>query len=615
MEGRIKAVFGNMVVAQVEGRVVKNAVGHCLRADGTKLLCEAIRIRGNAVDLQIFEETRGLKVGDSVVFMDQMLSANLGPGLLGQVFDGLQNPLPQLAEKAGFFLVPGTYVEALNSEKTWDWTPKSEVGSQVQAGDMLGSVPESIFEHQITVPFALSGEYTIKSLAPAGAYPVTQEVAVLTGASGNEVKVTMQQTWPVKRPLCVAKRRLLPSDPLVTSVRIVDSMFPVVRGGTYCIPGPFGAGKTVLQQITSRYAEVDIVIVTACGERAGEVVDTIREFPELEDPRTGRSLMERTIIICNTSAMPVAAREASVYTGVTLAEYYRQLGLNVLLLADSTSRWAQAMREISGRLEEIPGEEAFPAYLESRIANFYERAGAIELRDGRIASVTIGGTVSPAGGNFDEPVTQATLKVVGAFHGLSRSRSDARRYPAIDPLGSWSKYQGIIDLAKVQRMRQVLRRGDEVKQMMTVVGEEGTPVEDFTVMLKAEFFDSAFLQQNAFDDVDAATSRDRQRFIFDKVLEVINADFEFDNKDQARGVLMKIGSLFRDWNYAPWNPEVVPADQRLDDDASGSVAVGAQDSERGDFKTMMKQIDEYIQSNLKKNRAAQAHAMPEAVTS
>jgi V/A-type H+-transporting ATPase subunit A len=588
-----------MVVAQVDGRVVKNAVGHCLRSDGAKLLCEAIRIRGKSVDLQIFEETRGLRVGDPVEFAEDMLSATLGPGLLGQVFDGLQNPLPQLAEKAGFFLKPGTYVEALNTEKKWDWTPKAKAGDQVKAGEALGSVPESIFEHLITVPFSWAGEFTVDSVAKAGAYPVTHEVAMVTDSTGKKLPVTMQQTWPVKRPLALAKRRLLPTDPMVTSVRIVDSLFPVVRGGTYCIPGPFGAGKTVLQQITSRYAEVDIVIITACGERAGEVVDTIREFPELQDPKTGRSLMERTIIICNTSAMPVAAREASVYTGVTLAEYYRQLGLNVLLLADSTSRWAQAMREISGRLEEIPGEEAFPAYLESRIANFYERAGALELNDGRIASVTIGGTVSPAGGNFDEPVTQATLKVVGAFHGLSRARSDARRYPAIDPLDSWSKYGGIIDPAKMEKLKRVLRRGDEVRQMMTVVGEEGTPVADFAMMLKAEFFDSAYLQQNAFDDVEAATSRDRQCFVFDKVLEVIDANFGFTSKDEARQVLMKISSLFRDWNYAPWDPSVMPESERQDKDSKIMTIGDDQGIERGDFKTMLTEIDRFIQSKTK----------------
>jgi V/A-type H+-transporting ATPase subunit A len=364
------------------------------------------------------------------------------------------------------------------------------------------------------------------------------------------MSVTMRQRWPVKVPLAVARRRLMPTEPLVTQVRIIDSMFPIVRGGTYCIPGPFGAGKTVLQQITSRYAQVDVVVIAACGERAGEVVETIREFPELTDPRTGRSLMERTIIICNTSAMPVAAREASVYTAATLGEYYRQMGLNVLLLADSTSRWAQAMREVSGRLEEIPGEEAFPAYLESRIAGFYERAAQLELYDGRVGSLTIGGTVSPAGGNFEEPVTQGTLKVVGAFHGLSRARSDARRYPAIDPLDSWSKYAGIIAPDKVARMRALLRRGSEIRQMMTVVGEEGTNIEDFTIALKADFFDNVYLQQNAFDKVDAATPADRQKFVFDKVLEVAELDFGFEDKDVARKTLVEATDLFRNWNYA-----------------------------------------------------------------
>ncbi len=598
MKGRIKAVFGNMVVAQTSDNIVKNAVGYCVRSDGVKLLCEVIRVRGESADLQIFEETRGLRVGDEVIFQEEMLSASLGPGLLGQIYDGLQNPLPQLAEKVGFFLEPGNYIHALDTKRTWDWTPKAKVGDVVQAADTLGSVPESIFEHNIMVPFGWDGQFTVQSIAEPGSYPILKDIATLTDSSGNERKVTMEQSWPVKRPLCVTKRRLLPTTPMVTSVRIVDTMFPIVKGGTYCIPGPFGAGKTVLQQITSRHAHVDIVIITACGERAGEVVDTIREFPQLQDPRTGRSLMERTIIICNTSAMPVAARDASVYTGMTLAEYYRQIGLNVLLLADSTSRWAQAMREISGRLEEIPGEEAFPAYLESRIASFYERAGSIELRDKRIASVTIGGTVSPAGGNFDEPVTQATLKVVGAFHGLSRARSDARRYPAIDPLESWSKYKGIIDSKKVARMNKVLKRGDEIHQMMTVVGEEGTPIDDFTTMLKAEFFDAAYLQQNAFDDVDAATSVDRQKFVFDKLLEVIETDFDFKNKDEARRCMKKISSLFINWNYAPWDESVIPESERQDEKMSKTAHEGKKDTERGSFTEILKQIDEYIKSLL-----------------
>ena len=550
MKGRIIAVYGNLVTAETSGRVVQNSVGYCVRTDGTRLLSEVVRVRGQAADLQVFEETRGLKIGDTVEFREEMLSVTVGPGLLGQIYDGLQNPLPLLAEQVGFFLQPGVYIHGLRTDVKWQFTPSVRVGETVEAGDSLGSVPEGIFTHQIMVPFGWQGRYTVKKIAGAGSFSIENEIAVLADESKQEHRVTMQQNWPVKIPLNRSRRRLMPREPLVTRVRIIDSMFPIVRGGTYCIPGPFGAGKTVLQQITSRNAEIDIVVIAACGERAGEVVETLREFPELTDPRTGKTLMERTIIICNTSAMPVAAREASVYTAATLAEYYRQMGLNVLLLADSTSRWAQAMRELSGRLEEIPGEEAFPAYLESRIAAFYERAGAIELRDGRIGSLTIGGTVSPAGGNFEEPVTQGTLKVVGAFHGLSRARSDARRYPAIDPLDSWSKYTGIIAPKRVARMRALLLRGNEVRQMMTVVGEEGTSIDDFTTALKASFFDDCFLQQNAFDDVDGNTPAERQVFVFDKLMEVVELDFDFKDKTEARRTMVAASDLFRNWNYA-----------------------------------------------------------------
>ncbi len=552
MKGTIVAVFGNLVIAESPdgARVVQNSIAHCERGDGARLLSEVVRVRGRRADLQVFEETRGLKIGDAVEFQEKMLSVVLGPGLLGQIYDGLQNPLPRLAADAGFFLKPGMYLHALDTERTWEYTPVAKAGDTVRGGDTLGTVPEGIFTHRVMVPFGIKQAMTVEKAAEAGSYTVEQEIAVLKDEQGETHPVTMQQDWPVKVALNVSRRRLMPTEPLVTRVRIIDAMFPIVRGGTYCIPGPFGAGKTVLQQITSRHAEVDIVIVAACGERAGEVVETIREFPELVDPRTGKSLMERTIIICNTSAMPVAAREASVYTAATLGEYYRQMGLNVLLLADSTSRWAQAMRELSGRLEEIPGEEAFPAYLESRIAAFYERAAILELNDGTIGSMTIGGTVSPAGGNFEEPVTQGTLKVVGAFHGLSRARSDARRYPAIDPLDSWSKYTGIIEPEKVNQVAELLRKGDEVRQMMTVVGEEGTTVEDFTIALKADFFDNVFLQQDAFDDVDAATPRERQSFVFDKVLEVINLEFAFTDKDEARKSLVQVSDLFRNLNYA-----------------------------------------------------------------
>ncbi|MFP3937358.1 MAG: V-type ATP synthase subunit A [Phycisphaerae bacterium] len=566
VKGRIVTIRGNMVTAATDQRVVQNSIGFCQREDGAKLLSEVIRVRGTHADLQVFEETRGLKVGDVVDFQPDMLSATLGPGLLGQVYDGLQNPLPRLAEKVGYFLEAGNYMDALDAEKKWAFTPKASEGDELAAGDVLGTVPEGIFEHRIMVPLSWDGTFKVSSVASEGEMPVTDEVAKLTDPDGNERSVTMQQTWPVKIPLGRYRKRMLPTEPLVSRVRIVDSLFPVALGGTYCIPGPFGAGKTVLQQIVARHAEIDIVVVVACGERAGEVVEVISEFPELEDPRTGKSLMERTVIICNTSAMPVSAREASVYMGVTLGEYYRQMGLNVLVLADSTSRWAQALREISGRLEEIPGEEAYPAYLESRIADFYERAGVVELPDGNKASVTIGGSVSPAGGSFEEPVTQSTLKVVGAFLGLSRDRAEARRYPAIDPLESWSRYTGIIEAEKVNRVRELLRRGNEVRQMMTVVGEEGTPLEDFEEMLKSELFDSCYLQQNAFNEVDAATTRERQQHVFAKVIEVLETDFTFESKDQARDEMFEVRDLLINWNYAAWDSdEFKKIEQQIDD--------------------------------------------------
>ena len=397
------------------------------------------------------------------------------------------------------------------------------------------------------------GNYTLKFIKNEGEYTIDEKIAEVSDERGTVFPITRSFRWPVKRPIDCYAERLKPVETLVTKMRTMDTFFPVAKGGTYCIPGPFGAGKTVLQHATSRNADVDIVIIAACGERAGEVVETLKEFPELKDPKTGRTLMERTVIICNTSSMPVAAREASVYTGVTLAEYYRQMGLDVLLLADSTSRWAQALREMSGRLEEIPGEEAFPAYLESYIAAFYERAGIVRLKDGSKGSVTIGGTVSPAGGNFEEPVTQATLKVVGAFHGLSRERSDARKYPAIHPLDSWSKYPSVLPKEQVNYGRGFLRRGTEVEQMMKVVGEEGTSIEDFIVYLKGELLDSVYLQQNSFDKVDDAVSVERQQHIYTILIEILGSAFKFVSKDEARSYFSKLRLLFIDYNYSPWN--------------------------------------------------------------
>jgi V/A-type H+-transporting ATPase subunit A len=547
--GKIVGVSGNLLTVEFPSRVVQNEVAYA-GLDGVQLKSEVIRIRGNRADIQVFEDTAGLRVGDPVQFTGELLSVELGPGLLAQIYDGLQNPLPQLAEEAGFFLKRGLYLPALNRATTWAFTPVVKTGDTVAAGETLGTVPEGIFTHRIMVPFGWAGRWKVEAIAAAGDYTIDHAVARLSDERGAARDVTMVQRWPVKMPIKAYAERLRPQHPLITKVRIIDTFFPVARGGTYCIPGPFGAGKTVLQQITSRYAEVDIVVIAACGERAGEVVETLREFPHLTDPRTGRSLMERTLIICNTSSMPVAAREASVYTAVTIAEYYRQMGLHVLLLADSTSRWAQALREVSGRLEEIPGEEAFPAYLESVIASFYERGGLVRLKDGSTGSVTIGGTVSPAGGNFEEPVTQATLKVVGAFHGLSRERSDARRFPAIHPLDSWTKYASVVNADDVEYARQLLRRGHEVNQMMKVVGEEGTSMDDFLAYLKAEYVDAVYLQQDAYHEVDAATPADRQKFVFARIARILRAKLAFPKKEEARQFFQRLTQITRDWNRA-----------------------------------------------------------------
>jgi len=550
--GSVTGVNGNMVSVAFATRVIQNEVAY-VHAGETRLKSEVIRVRGREADLQVFESTEGIVVGAPVDFTGQLLSVELGPGLLAQVFDGLQNPLPKLAESAGYFLQRGVYMQPLDRQRPWAWTPLAKPGDDVRAGDALGSVPEGIFQHRIMVPFAWQGRWQVVWVAPAADLTLEETVARLRGEDGREQGVTMVQSWPVKIPVRTYRARLLPTEPLVTQQRIIDTFFPVAKGGTFCTPGPFGAGKTVLQHALSQHSQADVVIVAACGERAGEVVELLREFPHLTDPRTGRSLMDRTIIICNTSSMPVAAREASIYTSMTLAEYYRQMGLHCLLLADSTSRWAQALREMSGRLEEIPGEEAFPAYLESLVAGFYERAGLVELHDGGRGSITIGGAVSPAGGNFEEPVTQATLKVVGCFLGLSRDRANARRYPAIHPLESWSKYAGVVDAAQVARARRVLKQGNEVSQMMKVVGEEGTPTSDFVLYLKSEFLDAVYLQQNTFDETDGATSADRQRYVFAKVVQILDTSFNLADKAAARACFNSLRQHFLDWNYAPWD--------------------------------------------------------------
>ncbi|MFT7538576.1 MAG: V/A-type H+-transporting ATPase subunit A [Lysobacterales bacterium] len=545
--GKVIGVNGNMVAAEFDESVVQNEVAYVC-VGNEKLKSEVIRIKGKVADLQVFEDTSGIRIGNKIEFTNDLLSVELGPGLIGQIFDGLQNPLPQLAEAHGFFLKRGAYLKPLNESVKWLFTPTVKVGDKLRAGNFVGSVPENHLTHNIFIPFGIKGEVEVTSIKAEGEYTLADVVAQIKDEAGNTVDVKMLQKWPVKMPITAYTEKLKANQPLVTKLRLIDTICPVAIGGTFCTPGPFGAGKTVLQHLLSRHADVDVVIVAACGERAGEVVEILDEFPELIDPKTGKSLMERTIIICNTSSMPVAARESSVYTAVTLGEYYRQMGLNVLLLADSTSRWAQAMREMSGRLEEIPGEEAFPAYLESRIASFYERSGLVKLRDGRLGSITIGGAVSPAGGNFEEPVTQATLKVVGGFLGLSQARANARKYPTIEPLESWSKYTSFIDAQKVAYALGILKKSNNVGQMMKVVGEEGTSTDEFVIYLKGEFFDAVYLQQNAFDKADEASSKERQIHVFDLVHEILSQEIHFEEKDLARRFFQELRQKFVNWN-------------------------------------------------------------------
>jgi V/A-type H+-transporting ATPase subunit A len=531
-----------------------------------RLKAEVLRVRGDTADIQVFEDTRGVSVGDPVEQSGEMLSVVLGPGLLGQVYDGLQTLLDKIAIEHGVFLPRGVAVDPLDSQRKWPFVPVVHQGARLRAGELLGKLTEGRFTHKIMVPFDKEGEVEVTWIQE-GSVTYDTPVARIRDAQGRERSVDLTQRWPVRRPLTElmlrerTAERLYPHEPMTTTIRLVDTFFPIARGGTACIPGPFGAGKTILMHLLAKHSAVDIVIVVACGERAGEVVETIQEFPRLKDPKTGGSLMDRTIIICNTSSMPVAAREASIYTGITIGEYYRQMGYHVLLLADSTSRWAQAMRETSGRLEEIPGEEAFPAYLESAIRSVYERAGLIRNADGALGSLTMIGTVSPAGGNFEEPVTQATLGTVKSFLGLSYDRAYKRFYPAIDPLISWSRYLGQLApwyvkhldatwTDRVTALKELLVRGDGVQQMMQVTGEEGITTEDYVVYLKALFLDMVFLQQDAFDKVDASVPMERQKLVFDRVWGLIERERSFADKEAARQYFNKLTGLFKNFHYA-----------------------------------------------------------------
>ncbi|MEE9131086.1 MAG: V-type ATP synthase subunit A [Phycisphaerales bacterium] len=562
----VVAVRDNLVTIEArESQVMKNEVAYVCVND-SRLKAEVLRVYEHTADMQVFEDTRGVTVGHMVELTGEMLSVTLGPGLLGQVFDGLQNPLEGLAKEHGFFLPRGVYVDPLDRAKKWAFTPSVSNGTSLRAGEVLGTVQEGRFTHKIMVPFNEPGPVTVTWIR-GGTFTIDTPVARIAGTDGRERDITLTQRWPVRRPMPEAMlrqrraERLYPSEPLTTTIRLIDTFYPIARGGTACIPGPFGAGKTVLQNLISRYSNADIVIVVACGERAGEVVETITEFPELQDPRTGGSLMDRTIIICNTSSMPVAARESSIYTGITLGEYYRQMGTDVLVIADSTSRWAQALRETSGRMEEIPGEEGFPAYLDSSIKGIYERAGVIRCPDGSVGSMTLIGTVSPAGGNFEEPVTQSTLATVKTFLGLSADRAYKRFYPAVDPLISWSRYLEQLKpwyeshlgsgwTTDVQRMQELLKRGDAVYQMMQVTGEEGITLEDYVTWQKATLLDMVFLQQDAFDEVDVSMSLERQLESFRLLKSLIERDYRFADPNQARDFFTRLTGLYKNWNYS-----------------------------------------------------------------
>lgn len=562
-KGKVVKAFGNLLQVKFEGHIRQGEVA-MVHLDGICLKAEVIEIAGNEAKIQVFEDTKGVELNTPVSFEKLLLEAELGPGLLTSIVDGLQNPLEAVANASGFFLPRGVYLPPIDRTRRWDYQPKVKVGQILQRGDTLGTTLEGRFHHHIMVPFNRYGFYELTWVIPPGSYTVDTVVAKAKDGSGREYQFTMIQRWPIKTPLACGER-VKPIKMMDTGLRCIDTLFPIMKGGTFCSPGPFGAGKTVLQHHLSKYSSVDIVIVVACGERAGEVVEILREFPHLTDPHTGETLMGRTVIICNTSSMPVAARESSVYMGMTIGEYYRQMGLDVLVLADSTSRWAQAMREMSGRLEEIPGDEAFPAYLASRIADFYERSGVLSLKNGQTGSITIGGAVSPAGGNFEEPVTQATLSVVGAFLGLSRERSDSRRYPAIDPLISWSKYINEVSqelnrsvpgwALMVKTAQDILYKGDEIGKRMEVVGEEGTAIDDMVVYLKAELFDFSYLQQNSFDKEDAYCPLERQTILFQLIYKIFKRPFRFHTHDEARKYFLTLQNKIKNMNFLAYNSD------------------------------------------------------------
>ncbi|MBQ8745880.1 MAG: V-type ATP synthase subunit A [Rikenellaceae bacterium] len=573
--GRVSGIISNIVIVKADGAVGQNEICHVWCGE-TRMMAEVIKVVGDDAYVQVFDSTRGLKIGDKVEFEGHMLEATLAPGILSRNYDGLQNDLEKMN---GLFIERGSITDPIDFERKWEFKPLAKTGDKVSAGAWLGEVQEQWVAHKIMVPFVMTENYTVKSVAAAGEYKVTDVVAVVTDAEGKEHQITMVQKWPVKQAIRAYANKPRPSRVMETGIRSIDTFNPIADGGTGFIPGPFGAGKTVLQHALSKQAEADIIIMVACGERANEVVEIFAEFPELEDPRTGHKLMERTTIICNTSNMPVAAREASVYTGMTLAEYYRAMGLKVLLLADSTSRWAQALREMSNRLEELPGQDAFPMDLSAIISNFYARAGLVELNNGATGSVTFIGTVSPAGGNLKEPVTESTKKAARCFYALSQGRADSKRYPAIDPLDSYSKYLEYPEVSeylderigkgwveKVYKGKTIVQRGKEASEQINILGDDGVPVEYHERFWKSELIDFVILQQDAFDSIDANCPIERQKYMYEKVLSVCERQFEFVDFDECSSYFKQLINLFRQMNYSVYESEQYYAyDKQIDE--------------------------------------------------
>ncbi len=563
-KGKVKGIISNLVTVEVDGPVAQNEIAY-IELGSQKLMAEVLKVIGDKAFVQVFESTRGLKVGNNVEFMGHMLEVTLGPGLLSRNYDGLQNDLDKLT---GVFLQRGEYNYPLDTEKLWDFKPIAKAGDKVEAGLWLGEVDENHQPHKIMVPFKLEGTFTVKSIVPEGEHKILDVIAVLLDSEGKEIEVTMVQKWPVKKAITVHTEKPRPFKLLETGVRTIDTANPIVEGGTGFIPGPFGTGKTVLQHAISKQAEADIVIIAACGERANEVVEIFVEFPELEDPHTGRKLMERTIIIANTSNMPVASREASVYTAMTISEYYRAMGLRVLMMADSTSRWAQALREMSNRMEELPGQDAFPMDLSAIIATFYSRAGYVYLKNGQTGSITFIGTVSPAGGNLKEPVTEGTKKAARCFYALEQARADRKRYPAVNPIDSYSKYIEYPEFeeyiskrispdwtSKVNDMKTILQRGKEVQEQINILGDDGVPVDYHVTFWKSEVIDFVILQQDAFDKVDSVTPIERQEYMLNMVMDICRTDFEFNNFVDVMDYFKRIINVCKQMNYSVFHSD------------------------------------------------------------